>query len=78
MRRANHVALVTGCGTGTGVPLGDHRMRVAILGTGAIGGYYGARLVNAGEEVVFVARGAHLQALKSHGLRLKTADAEST
>jgi 2-dehydropantoate 2-reductase len=53
-------------------------MRVAMLGTGAMGGYDGARLANAGEEVVFVARGAHLQALKSHGLSVKTADAEST
>jgi len=52
-------------------------MRVAMLGAGAMGGYYGARLANAGEDVVFVARGAHLQALKSHGLRVKTADAET-
>jgi 2-dehydropantoate 2-reductase len=52
-------------------------MRVAILGAGAMGGYDGARLANAGEEVVFVARGAHLQALKSYGLRVKTADAET-
>jgi 2-dehydropantoate 2-reductase len=42
-----------------------------------MGGYDGARLANAGDEVVFVARGAHLQALKSHGLRVKTADAET-
>jgi 2-dehydropantoate 2-reductase len=53
-------------------------MRVAILGAGAVGGYYGARLADAGEDVGFVARGAHLQALNSHGLRLKAADAEST
>jgi 2-dehydropantoate 2-reductase len=53
-------------------------MRVAIFGTGAIGGYYGALLAKAGEGVVFVARGAHLQALNSHGLRVKTADTEST
>jgi 2-dehydropantoate 2-reductase len=78
MKLANNVAIVTGSGTGTGAPWGDHRMRVAILGAGAMGGYDGARLANAGEDVVFVARRAHLQALKSHGLRLKTADAEST
>jgi 2-dehydropantoate 2-reductase len=53
-------------------------MRVAIFGSGAIGGYYGALLAKAGEDVVFVARGAHLQALNSHGLRVKTADTEST
>jgi 2-dehydropantoate 2-reductase len=52
-------------------------MRAAILGAGAMGGYYGARLAKAGEDIVFVARGAHLQALKSHGLRVKTADTES-
>jgi 2-dehydropantoate 2-reductase len=78
MTLAHHVAIVTGSGMGIDAPLGEHRMRVAILGTGAIGGYDGARLANAGEEVVFVARGAHLQTLNSHGLRVKTADAEST
>jgi 2-dehydropantoate 2-reductase len=70
MKLAHHVAIVTGSGIGIDAPLGEHRMRVAILGTGAIGGYDGARLANAGEEVVFVARGAHLQTLKSHGLRV--------
>jgi ketopantoate reductase len=53
-------------------------MRVAILGAGAIEGYYGALLAKTGEEVVFVARGAHLQAFNSHGLSVKTANAEST
>jgi 2-dehydropantoate 2-reductase len=53
-------------------------MRVVIFGTGGIGGYYGALLAKASEDVVFVARGAHLQALNSHGLRVKTADTEST
>lgn len=33
-------------------------MRIAVLGSGGIGGYYGARLANAGEDVVFIARGA--------------------
>ena len=35
-------------------------MRVAILGSGAVGGYYGARLARAGHDVTFIARGAHL------------------
>lgn len=78
MKLANNVAIVTGSGIGIDAPLGEHRMRVAILGTGAIGGYYGALLAKAGEDVVFVARGAHLQTLNSHGLSVKTADAEST
>jgi 2-dehydropantoate 2-reductase len=72
------MAIVAGRGIDIDAPLGVHRMRVAILGTGAIGGYYGALLAKAGEEVVFVARGAHLQALNSHGLSVKTADVEST
>jgi len=78
MKLANNVAIVTGSGIGIDAPLGVHRMRVAILGTGAIGGYYGALLAKTGEDVFFVARGAHLQALNSHGLTVKTADAEST
>lgn len=47
-------------------------MRIAIFGTGGAGGYFGARLAQAGEDVVFVARGAHLQALREHGLRLES------
>jgi 2-dehydropantoate 2-reductase len=77
MEPGNTVATVTESGTGIGAPLGVHRMHVAILGAGAMGGYDGARLANAGEDVVFVARGATLQALKSHGLRVKTADVET-
>ena len=45
-------------------------MRFAIIGAGAVGGYFGARLVQAGEDVVFLARGETLRALQSEGLRL--------
>lgn len=45
-------------------------MRVAVLGSGAVGGYYGALLARAGHEVVFVARGAHLEAIRASGLRV--------
>ncbi len=45
-------------------------MRFAIFGVGAVGGYFGARLVQAGEDVVFIARGDTLQVLRSEGLRL--------
>jgi 2-dehydropantoate 2-reductase len=45
-------------------------MRIAIYGAGGVGGYFGGRLAQAGEEVVFIARGKHLQALRSHGLRV--------
>ncbi|HVO48401.1 MAG TPA: 2-dehydropantoate 2-reductase [Steroidobacteraceae bacterium] len=49
-------------------------MRIAIVGVGAIGGYLGVRLALAGEDVTFIARGANLEALRSHGIRLIMAD----
>jgi 2-dehydropantoate 2-reductase len=45
-------------------------MRIAVFGTGAVGGYFGGRLAQAGEDVVFIARGEHLQALRTQGLRV--------
>ena len=45
-------------------------MRIAVYGTGGVGGYFGGRLARAGEDVVFIARGDHLQAMISHGLRV--------
>jgi len=45
-------------------------MRVAVFGTGAVGGYFGGRLAQAGEDVVFIARGERLRALRDHGLRV--------
>ncbi len=44
---------------------------IAIIGAGGIGCYYGARLLQAGHRVRFIARGAHLAALRKQGLRLK-------
>lgn len=49
-------------------------MRIAVIGAGAIGGFYGARLVGSGQDVVFLARGATLAALRTDGLRLTGAD----
>ncbi len=46
-------------------------MKVAVLGSGAVGGYYGALLSRAGHDVVFIARGAHLDAIRAHGLRVR-------
>ena len=43
-------------------------MRFAILGSGGVGGYYGARLARAGHDVTFIARGAHLAAIRERGL----------
>ncbi|KYF74972.1 2-dehydropantoate 2-reductase [Sorangium cellulosum] len=47
-------------------------MRILIVGAGAVGGYFGARLTLAGEDVTFVARGAHAEAMRSRGLVLRT------
>lgn len=49
-------------------------MRIAIVGAGAIGGYLGARLALAGAEMTLIARGAHLAAIREHGLALEYAD----
>ena len=46
-------------------------MKIAVLGSGAVGGYYGALLARAGHDVVFIARGAHLDAIRSQGLRVR-------
>ena len=45
-------------------------MKIAIVGAGAIGGYVGAKLALAGEEVTFIVRGANLTAIASHGIKL--------
>jgi 2-dehydropantoate 2-reductase len=47
-------------------------MRIAVMGAGGVGGYFGARLAQAGHEVAFIARGKHLEALKAKGLSLKS------
>ena len=47
-------------------------MRIAIFGTGAVGGYFGGRLAAAGEDVTFIARGGTLQALRTEGLRVES------
>jgi 2-dehydropantoate 2-reductase len=47
-------------------------MRFAILGSGAVGGYYGATLSRAGHDVTFVARGAHLAAIRDRGLEIRS------
>ena len=47
-------------------------MHIAIMGTGAVGGYFGGLLARAGHSVTFIARGAHLAAMREHGLVLDT------
>ena len=45
-------------------------MRIAIFGAGGVGGYFGGRLAHAGKDVVFIARGDHLKAMQSGGLKV--------
>ena len=47
-------------------------MRVLVVGAGGVGGYFGARLARAGVSVTFLARGAHLEAIQRHGLRVRS------
>ncbi|HUJ69716.1 MAG TPA: 2-dehydropantoate 2-reductase [Syntrophorhabdales bacterium] len=47
-------------------------MRIAIFGTGGAGGYFGAQLARAGEDVIFIARGEHLEAIRARGLTMET------
>jgi 2-dehydropantoate 2-reductase len=47
-------------------------MRIAVMGSGGVGGYFGGRLAQAGEDVTFIARGAHLDALRTEGLTVQS------
>ena len=47
-------------------------MKFAIFGTGGVGGYFGGRLAEAGHDVTFVARGAHLEAIRTNGLTVES------
>ncbi len=48
-------------------------MKIAMMGAGGVGGFYGARLRQAGHEVTFIARGAHAEAMRTGGLRIHSA-----
>ena len=47
-------------------------MRIAVFGTGGVGGFFGGRLAHAGEDVTFIARGEHLRAIKAGGLKVES------
>jgi 2-dehydropantoate 2-reductase len=47
-------------------------MQITVMGTGGVGGYFGARLASAGHDVTFIARGKQLAALREHGLRIES------
>ena len=51
----------------------DRSLRIVIMGSGGAGGWVGARLAAAGQNVTFVARGGHLAAIREHGLALHSA-----
>src|SRR3954447_2760096 len=51
-------------------------MKIAILGAGGVGGYFGARLAASGEEVHFIARGEHLAAMRREGLQVVSANGD--
>jgi 2-dehydropantoate 2-reductase len=53
-------------------------MRIAIMGSGGVGGYYGGLLAAAGQEVTFIARGAHLAAIRDKGLQIKSVHGDFT
>src|SRR2546427_13137718 len=53
-------------------------MRIAVFGSGGIGGYYGALLAKGGHDAVFIARRAHLEAMQQRGLTIRTPTGEST
>ncbi|MBE9468461.1 MAG: 2-dehydropantoate 2-reductase [Bacteroidetes bacterium] len=47
-------------------------MKIGIIGTGGVGGYFGARLASSGNQLTFIARGKHLEYIKENGLRVKS------
>lgn len=51
----------------------DSPFRIVVMGAGGVGGYFGARLARSGQPVTIVARGAHLDAIQRHGLRIRSA-----
>jgi len=53
-------------------------MRIAVLGAGGVGGYYGGTLARAGHAVALLARGAHLEALRARGLEVRTPEERFT
>jgi 2-dehydropantoate 2-reductase len=53
-------------------------MRIAVMGAGGVGGYFGARLADAGHDVAFVARGRHLAAMRERGLKVRSTLGDAT
>jgi 2-dehydropantoate 2-reductase len=51
-------------------------MRIAVFGAGSVGGYFGGRLAETGQDVVFICRGAHLKAIQRDGLRVESTEGD--
>src|SRR5262245_10001483 len=51
-------------------------MRVAVIGSGGVGGFVGGKLAKAGHQVAFLARGEHLHALQQRGLRVQSTEGD--
>jgi 2-dehydropantoate 2-reductase len=58
------------------IRLQDVDMRIAVFGTGGVGGYFGGRLAQAGDDVIFIARGEHLRVIKTKGLKIDSRDGD--
>jgi len=52
----------------------EETVRIAVMGSGGVGGFFGARLARGGADVTFIARGAHLAAMREHGLAIESTD----
>ena len=53
-------------------------MRIVVMGSGGLGGYFGGLLAQSGADVTFVARGAHLHALQERGLTVRSVNGDFT
>jgi 2-dehydropantoate 2-reductase len=53
-------------------------MKILVMGTGGVGGYYGGLLAQQGNEVTFISRGAHLYAIRHEGLKVKSVHGDFT
>jgi 2-dehydropantoate 2-reductase len=53
-------------------------LRIAVFGTGGVGGYLGGLLADSGQDVTFIARGEHLQAMQAHGLQILSVNGDFT
>ena len=52
----------------------EEGVRIAVMGSGGVGGFFGAKLARGGADVSFIARGAHLAAMREHGLAIESTD----